>query len=105
METRVAGGSVTHHERRCGLFPGAGQVSVHNEYGPTEATIISTTWKCPRQPTSISIGKAIDNSRALVLNDQFEQVKPGEVGELCMAGSLLAEGYINKPEETAKRFK
>ncbi|MCY7857021.1 AMP-binding protein, partial [Bacillus sonorensis] len=36
---------------------------------------------------------------------EHNQVQPaGVTGELCIAGRGLARGYLNKPEETEKRF-
>ncbi|MCY8351738.1 AMP-binding protein, partial [Bacillus haynesii] len=52
----------------------------------------------------LSIGKPIANTRAYVLGQNNEVQPVGIAGELCIAGRGLARGYLNKPEETAKRF-
>ncbi|MGG3994474.1 non-ribosomal peptide synthetase, partial [Bacillus paralicheniformis] len=52
----------------------------------------------------LSIGKPIANTRAYVLGQNNEVQPVGVAGELCIAGRGLARGYLNKPEETAKRF-
>jgi amino acid adenylation domain-containing protein len=75
-----------------------------NVYGPTETTIWSTTWEVPAQPTTISIGTPIDNTR-LYITDSFMQPVPiGVVGELCIAGDGTAQGYLKRPALTAERF-
>jgi acyl-CoA ligase (AMP-forming) (exosortase A-associated) len=70
-------------------------------YGLTEA--FRSTYLPPeeldRRPTSI--GKAIPNTEILVINDQGQLCKPGEVGELVHRGPTVSMGYWGKPELTA----
>ena len=51
------------------------------------------------------MGKAIPNAEILVVNENGEQCQPGEPGELVHRGALVALGYWNDPERTAKRFR
>ena len=51
-----------------------------------------------------SIGRPIANTTALILDDALRPVRPGEAGELCLAGALVGRGYRNNPELTASRF-
>jgi acyl-CoA ligase (AMP-forming) (exosortase A-associated) len=71
-------------------------------YGLTEA--FRSTYLPPeeldRRPTSM--GKAIPNTEILVVNDQGQPCKPGEVGELVHRGPTVSMGYWGKPELTDK---
>ena len=80
-----------------------------NLYGPTEITCNCTyfvingkqdEWK------ALPIGKPFRNTRVLLLDEKREKLvtKPGEVGELCVAGTSLALGYWNNPEKTKEAF-
>ncbi|MFE3858589.1 phosphopantetheine-binding protein [Streptomyces griseorubiginosus] len=77
-----------------------------NGYGPTENTTFTTCWNSrtmgsePRVP----IGRPIDGTTAMVLDDGMQPVAPGEVGELWVGGEGLATGYLNKPVATAEKF-
>nr|WP_201612933.1 non-ribosomal peptide synthetase [Gulosibacter hominis] len=51
-----------------------------------------------------SIGKPIRGSSVRVLNDQLVPCAEGEVGELYLAGPMLARGYLGRPGLTAERF-
>ncbi|WP_454782738.1 Pls/PosA family non-ribosomal peptide synthetase [Legionella sp. WA2022007384] len=74
-----------------------------NTYGPTEATIIATYAEChPEQ--DVTIGKPLPGYEVLIVDDQLQEVAEGEEGELCIAGVALARGYVNRPEDTAKKF-
>lgn len=70
-------------------------------YGLTEA--FRSTYLPPeeldRRPTSI--GKAIPNTEILVINEQGQPCKPGEIGELVHRGPTVSMGYWGKPELTA----
>lgn len=52
-----------------------------------------------------SVGKAIPNSEAWVVNDAGQVCKPGEVGELVIRGGHVMKGYWENPEATDKCLK
>ena len=75
-----------------------------NLYGPTESTIWSTVERIERGPQAISIGRPIANTRIHVLDDSGAVVPIGVVGEICIAGAGVADGYHGLPALTAERF-
>ncbi|AYN30693.1 putative NRPS [Streptomyces albus] len=79
---------------------------MHNAYGPTEAVVNSATWPVPRDWTggAVPIGPPDVNKRAYVLDRMLRPVPPGVLGELYLAGTGLARGYLGRPATTADRF-
>lgn len=80
-----------------------------NLYGPTEITCNCTYYVIEgRQDPlkALPIGKPFVNTRILLLDEKRENpvTKPGETGEICVAGSGLALGYWNDPEKTKEAF-
>lgn len=82
---------------------------IDNVYGPTEATIYCTYKTVnPTNPESdsyngvINIGKAMKNTRLMVLSEEFDQ--PDNSGELCIAGPQVTSGYINNEELNKLQF-
>jgi acyl-CoA ligase (AMP-forming) (exosortase A-associated) len=71
-------------------------------YGLTEA--FRSTYLPPeeldRRPTSM--GKAIPNTEILVVNENGQACKPGEIGELVHRGPTVSMGYWGQPELTAR---
>jgi len=82
---------------------------VYNLYGPSEDTTYSTCAPLHKNRFStnehrVPIGKPITNTQVFVL-DRYQQPVPiGVPGELHLAGSGLAQGYLNRPALTAERF-
>ncbi|WP_329542010.1 non-ribosomal peptide synthase/polyketide synthase [Streptomyces sp. NBC_01358] len=77
--------------------------SVLNVYGPTETTIWSTT--APVTPdTTVTIGRPLTRTRLYVLDDHLQPVPPTVPGELYIAGTGIARGYLKRAELTAERF-
>jgi len=74
-------------------------------YGLTEA--FRSTYLPPeevdRRPTSM--GKAIPDTEILVLNENNELCKPGEIGELVHRGPTVSMGYWGRPEDTDKALR
>ncbi|MGW2173783.1 amino acid adenylation domain-containing protein [Streptomyces sp. NPDC001705] len=80
----------------------AAGVTARNMYGPTEATVDSTTALLTgAEPT---IGHPLAGTRVHVLDHALQPVPDGAVGELYLAGPHLARGYLGMPETTAERF-
>ncbi|WP_188547718.1 non-ribosomal peptide synthetase [Rhodococcoides trifolii] len=77
---------------------------VYDAYGPTETTIMATcsTRLHPGDPATI--GAPTLGLDAMVLDSRLRLVPNGVVGELYLAGSALAEGYVSRPGSTAERF-
>ncbi|WP_433195712.1 amino acid adenylation domain-containing protein [Nocardia sp. CA-107356] len=79
--------------------------AVHNLYGPTEAAVSVTAWRAQAvEQTSVPIGLPQWNSRVYVLDSRLRPVPAGVVGELYLAGTQLARGYVTRPDLTADRF-
>lgn len=84
-----------------------GSVLIHNEYGPTEATvgcIVHTYEPDIDRSGSVPIGRPIDRMHAHVLDAGGNPVPVGVPGDLWVAGAGVAQGYANRPELTAERF-
>lgn len=81
-------------------------VPLYNEYGPTEATVWSSVYKIPpqTQESSIAIGQPIANTRIYVLSDNNQPVPLGVIGEICIAGAGVADGYHHASALTAEKF-
>jgi len=78
-----------------------------NLYGPTEATVACTAYRIEKELNDmdvIPIGKASENKRLLILNDENRQTKCDEIGEICISGSGVALGYFKEKELTEKVF-
>jgi len=71
-------------------------------YGLTEA--FRSTYLPPeeldRRPGSM--GRAIPDTEILVLNENGQRCKPGEIGELVHRGPTVSLGYWGRPEDTAR---
>ncbi|NUS43254.1 MAG: amino acid adenylation domain-containing protein [Mycobacteriaceae bacterium] len=72
-------------------------------YGPTETTTFATTYHGP-VPAAAVLGTALRGMATYILDADLEPVADGAAGELCIAGSGLAAGYLGAPDLTADRF-
>lgn len=81
------------------------QAHYHNLYGPTETNV------CTHYPVlstdierteAVPIGKACPHCQLLVLDKNDQQVAVGKIGELCVFGASVMNGYWQLPERTAQ---
>jgi surfactin family lipopeptide synthetase A len=81
-------------------------VELFNEYGPTEATVWSSVYRCEREQefSSVPIGRPIANTQLYVLDRNLQLVPNGVPGELYIGGAGVARGYLNRPELTQQKF-
>ncbi|MEU4038507.1 amino acid adenylation domain-containing protein [Streptomyces collinus] len=90
-------------ERHAHLLP---DTSLFNEFGPTEACVVSSYGLVYDAATGhqapMTIGRPVRNTDYLLL-DADGRPTTGK-GELVITGANLALGYLNRPELTAERF-
>ncbi|MFX0576618.1 amino acid adenylation domain-containing protein [Nocardia nepalensis] len=86
-------------------FAALSGAGLHNLYGPTEAAV-SVTYRpaSTLDRTTVPIGVALWNTRTYVLDSRLHLAPAGVVGELYLAGSQLARGYMRRADLTADRF-
>jgi long-chain acyl-CoA synthetase len=51
-----------------------------------------------------SCGKGMDDARMKVIDEKGRTMTPGQQGELCVRGTCVTSGYLNKPEATREVF-
>ncbi len=89
------------------LHVGAGEAPgvLVNVYGPTENSVVSTTYAVEREEDEAPpIGRPVPNTKVYVLDQRLQPVPVGVTGELYLSGAQLARGYWQRPALTAERF-
>lgn len=84
----------------------APQAALFNEYGPTEATVWSTVYDLRSfvGGNAVPIGRPISNTTLYILDGHLQPVPIGAIGELCIGGEGVSQGYLNHAELTAEKF-
>jgi thioesterase domain-containing protein/aryl carrier-like protein len=84
------------------------RLAIVNEYGPTEATVGCVIYTTDRESMcsdgAVAIGRPTPNTTVYLVDQQLRHVPAGVVGEVFIAGSQLARGYLKAPGATAERF-
>lgn len=78
-----------------------------NFYGPTEVTDTCTFYRVNRHfenNENLPMGNACKNMDVFLLDENDNEVSDGEIGEVCVRGIGLANGYYNAPEKTREVF-
>lgn len=99
-----------------GLF--GPQLTVVNQYGPTECTMTSTFHvatgagaaspaaadQAPQPDEPVPAGRPIPGAAVYVLDRRGRPVPPGMPGEVYIGGVGVSAGYLNDEEQTRERF-
>ena len=83
------------------------KVKIYNTYGPTETTVVCSYYHYEDEfvdSKTVPIGTSIYGTEMIIVDEKMNKVKPGEIGEICIAGNGVGRGYLNNEEETSKRF-
>ncbi len=86
-------------------FPRA---EVWNTYGPTEATVATTSVRIDRDVlekwSPLPVGRAMPGTQVVILDAQRERVAEGERGEIVIAGANVSPGYLRRADLTERAF-
>jgi amino acid adenylation domain-containing protein len=78
-----------------------------NIYGPTEATVAFSAYRYiagkTDPPAVVPLGEPFPEQRMGLFTEECKRVESG-IGEICLSGSQVTEGYWNSSEITAERF-
>ena len=78
-------------------------IRIWNLYGPTEATANASAGEI-LEGAPVTLGRPIDDTELRVVDEAMIEVATGMTGEILIVGPAVATGYLNLPEESAKRF-
>jgi long-chain acyl-CoA synthetase len=96
----IAPATVEAYEQKFGAY-------IHNIYGLTETTspshCVPIGTRAPVDPDSgaLAVGVPIFNTIVRVVDEDDNDVEPGQTGEFVTSGPQVVSGYWEKPEETA----
>ena len=79
-------------------------VKLINLYGPTECTVYVTAFEMGDGYRRVPIGKAAENTKLYVVNENGQRLPLGAPGELWVAGRQVAKAYLNLPKKTSDVF-
>ncbi|WP_261720516.1 non-ribosomal peptide synthetase [Streptomyces sp. FZ201] len=96
MQTLLVGVEPLHEASLHQLAATTPGLRIVNAYGPTEATVLCTTYHTlGDHDRNAPIGLPVPNTRAYVLDRHLRPVPQGMPGELCVSGAQVARGYLN----------
>jgi amino acid adenylation domain-containing protein len=101
----ISGGEMVSQDLQQKVFSKM-NVELLNFYGPTEAAISVTCWRCVRSDNRhfVPIGYPIANTQIYLVDKQLQLVPDGIYGEILIGGAPLAKGYLNRAELTEQVF-
>ena len=54
----------------------------------------------------VGCGQSLDHQRIIIVDpESLRECPPGAIGEICVSGPSVAQGYLNQPEETTRTFR
>ncbi|NME98283.1 long-chain-fatty-acid--CoA ligase [Aneurinibacillus aneurinilyticus] len=81
------------------LFP---QIEVQNLYGQTENSPGTSTLGDEHALSKAgSVGKPLPRTEVRIVDEEGNEVSPGQVGEISIKGNHVMKGYLKNPEATA----
>ena len=80
-------------------YVGEDDLEVYNTYGPAECTVLMTWVSFNKnnieEYETLPIGRLTDNSDIAIVDEDLNEVKKGDVGELIILGDCVGLGYIS----------
>ncbi|HJN37739.1 MAG TPA: AMP-binding protein [Gammaproteobacteria bacterium] len=76
---------------------------VQQGYGLSETSPVVALTKHTKE-FAPNVGKPVPNTDIIIVDESGEKVEEGAIGELCVKGPQVMQGYWNREDETKKSF-
>jgi D-alanine--poly(phosphoribitol) ligase subunit 1 len=84
------------------------QAQVWNMYGPTEATVATTSLQIDtgilEKYSRLPVGRVMPGTRILIVDENGVELSANERGEIIIAGPNVSPGYAGRPDLTGRAF-
>lgn len=101
----ISGGDVIRASYVTNLL---GKVEIYNTYGPSETTVCASYCRCTKdnvlEDGTFPVGKSVLGTEIKVMDEEGKELPDGEVGELCIFGGGVSNGYIGNRAQENKAF-
>ncbi len=84
-------------------FNDSSDIEIWNLYGPTE-TVANITYTKVIRNKPITIGKPLEGSEAILLDEDLKVSPLKDIGELCVSGPGVSPGYLNNDNLNQQQF-
>jgi D-alanine--poly(phosphoribitol) ligase subunit 1 len=88
-----------------GRFP---RSQVWNMYGPTEATVATTSIQIDhsilQRYSPLPVGRVMPGTQIVLVDDKDQELPANERGEIVIAGPNVSPGYVGRPDLTTRAF-
>ncbi len=78
-------------------------LAIHEAYGMTESASM-VTYNHPVRHVIGSVGTPVGTVEIQIRDTEGNVLEPGKVGEICIRGRNIMNGYLNRPDETCSVF-
>ncbi len=75
-----------------------------NEYGPSETAMACLSYDVDEVEQQPPVGSPVANTRIYILDSRGRLCPLGAPGEICVAGTGVGRGYLNRGDLTAEKF-
>jgi D-alanine--poly(phosphoribitol) ligase subunit 1 len=84
------------------------EAEVWNTYGPTEATVATTSLRIDREVLAhyspLPVGRAMPGTEVFIRGEDGARMPDGERGEIIIAGPNVSPGYLRREDLTSRAF-
>ena len=84
------------------------QAQVWNMYGPTEATVATTSIHIdaaiPEKYSPLPVGRVMPGTKIFIVDENGAELSANERGEIIITGPNVSPGYAGRPDLTARAF-
>jgi long-chain acyl-CoA synthetase len=76
-------------------------IPIFDSYGLLEASSIIAARRMNSEVKFGSVGTPLENVHIKIVNDQGDEMSPGDIGEITISSRGIMKGYWNRPEKTS----